>query len=518
MKTLIPIRSNRINDKKLATRAKKSAIAPVTIKSGDGLLGRVNEIKANVEQKLGKYRDKYIVIWDTNSLINYFNESSKQGIIAIDTETDGLDPITNHIAGLCIYTPGQKGAYVPINHLSLITQQRLPDQLCEEEVNKHLSEFLNDSKVDIDMFNASFDIRVCRNQLKTKNIYCTWDGYLGMRLLNENELDNRLKDLHKKYVLNGKEDAFTFESLFKGIPFTMIPIDTGYLYAARDPEITYELCEYERQYLRPDHEREDMRNVYWVFKNIEMPCVPVVADMEDAGVLFDFDYNSQLQDKYHKILNEREDNFHKVCDKYSDKIDAYRKKMGDNCKLDNPISIDSPTQLAILLYDVLGYEGIIDKKTKKMSRSTDEEALKHLNNELSKAILAYRELSTIVGTFIDALPNSVNPKDGRIHCHFNQYGAKTGRFSSSDPNLQNIPSHNKDIRKMFKATDDEFVVNMMDNKICVDRWDEIVTESGWVCANNIKVGDMIETDCDGESMFESVKGKELIDNQIYFTI
>jgi DNA polymerase I-like protein with 3'-5' exonuclease and polymerase domains len=122
-------------------------------------------------------------------------------------------------------------------------------------------------------------------------------------------------------------------------------------------------------------------------------------------------------------------------------------------RLDNPINIQSVKQLQALLYDIAKVKPVIDKKTKKPSRGTSEEILTKLKHPIADAILEYRSFSTLVSTFIDKLPECVNPKDGRIHCKFNQYGADTGRFSSQDPNLQNIPSHDKNIRKMFKATD-----------------------------------------------------------------
>ena len=196
-----------------------------------------------------------------------------------------------------------------------------------------------------------------------------------------------------------------------------------------------------------------MNGVSWVFFNIEMPCIKVVCDMEDTGVKFDFDYNQFLKEKYHNLLEDRINQFNSICNAYSDEILAYRNKMGVKCKLDDPINIKSTTQLSILLYDIIGCEIPIDKKTKKEIRTTNEAALKSIDNPIAKAILDYREFSTIVDTFIDKLPDCVSPVDGRIHCVFNQYGARTGRFSSENPNLQNIPSHNKDIRKMFVASD-----------------------------------------------------------------
>ena len=447
----VPIRAN--NDKVIAKKVNSTSIkAPITIKGSGGLIDKINSIVALVEKKLGMYKDKYILIQDENLLKEYIDSAIENNIISIDTETTGLDPLLDEIAGICIYVPNKKSAYIPINHISYMTNNKIAGQLSVEFVKEQFNRLV-EAKPEIIMYNATFDIRFMRNQVGVKDIYCTWDCYLATRLLNENEESNQLKKVHQKYVLDGKEDAFTFDDLFKGIPFTLIPLQTAMLYAAHDPEITYELYMYQKQYLRPDTDREDLQRVYWVFENIEMPLVKVIADMEDTGVKFDFAYNEKLKDKYHKLLQEREEAFKSVCERYSEQIQDYRNKHKTDCKLENPINIGSPTQLAILLYDILGCEPQIDKKTKKVSRSTSEAVLTELDNDVAKAILEYREFSTIVSTFIDKLPECVNEKDGRIHCKFNQYGADTGRMSSQDPNLQNIPSHITDIRQMFVASD-----------------------------------------------------------------
>ena len=109
----------------------------------------------------------------------------------------------------------------------------------------------------------------------------------------------------------------------------------------------------------------------------------------------------------------------------------------------------SPTQLAIFFYDVLDV-GVIDKKS---PRGTGEEILKSIGLPICNLILEKRGMEKLIGTYVDKLPNCVIPETGRLHAHFNQIGADTGRFSSSDPNLQNIPSHNKNIRMMFTAAD-----------------------------------------------------------------
>lgn len=445
----IPNRPKRENDALIARKSKSAVKAP-TSRSGT-LLDRISNITKMVDKHLGQYKDDYIIIRDFDTLSDYISASIENGVISIDTETTGLDPISDKIVGLCLYTPNNKPAYVPINHVSYVTGARVENQLAENNVASQLQRLVG-VKTKVVMFNAKFDIRFIRNQLGVY-LTCYWDAYLASRLMNENEEHKGLKALHKKYVLDGEGDAFSFDELFKGISFDKIPITTGYLYAAHDAIITYELYQYQKQYLyydadEPNDARNGMNGVAWVFFNIEMPCVNVVCDMEDIGVKFDFEYQRTLSEKYNVLLNEKVAEFNELLDAYDDDIQRYLHKYPD-AKLDNPINIGSPTQIAILLYDILN----IEPPEPKNPRGTGEAILRKIDNPIAKAVLDYREFAKLVSTYIDKLPNCVNPKDGRIHCSFNQYGADTGRMSSSEPNLQNIPSHNKDIRKMFVASE-----------------------------------------------------------------
>lgn len=440
----IPERANRSDDIELIKKTKAKRKASSGVRKGNSIEARMAEIKILVDTALGEYKDKYMIIQEEDVLHDYLKECKANSYLSIDTETTGLDVYNDIIAGICINTYGQKPAYIPLNHISYITGMKIDGQL-PIDLTVNLFEELLSHKPDIDMFHANFDVRVLR-QIGMKHIYCTWDAYLATRILNENEPANKLKPLHNKYCLDGKGDAFTFDKLFKGIPFIKVPIGVGYVYAAHDADITTEYADYQRKYLRPDSEREDIRNMYWVFKNIEMPCVSVVADIEDTGVELDLDYAQVLSEKYHKILDDKVAKFNECCAECQDKIDTYREKNPD-IKLDDPINIGSPTQLAILLYDILKIKHPDGPK----ARGTGEEVLIKIDNDITKAILEWREVSKLLSTYIDKLPNCVGD-DRRIHCNFNQYGADTGRFSSSDPNLQNIPSHNKDVRKMFVAS------------------------------------------------------------------
>lgn len=504
----IPTRDNKEKTKEIAIKSKAKSKSVTTIKSGNGLLGRIAEIKSMVQKHLGKFANDYEIITDKQRLQDYLKKCVLNKIISIDTETTGLDPMQDKIVGLCLYTPNEKAVYIPINHISYITNERLDNQLTESEVADELRVII-DWKIEIIMFNAKFDIRVIRNQLGLKNIYCTWDCYLAARLMNENEGhgNNGLKALYRKYVLDGKEDTFSFDALFNGITFDKIPPNVGYLYAAHDAIITYELYQFQKKYIYYDRTctmgaRNGMNGVSWVFFNIEMPCVDAVCNMEDNGIELDLDYSEQLSVKYHKIMQEKIDNFYSILKDYEKQIAKYREQKPDS-KLDNPINIGSPTQIAILLYDIIGVDVVDDKNP----RGTGEEILNKLDIPICKAILDYRTIDKLIGTYIDKLPECVNPNDGRIHCSFNQYGADTGRMSSNDPNLQNIPSRNHDIRKMFKASSNEYKVDFDESDTYIDlcMWDEVYTNTEWKSINKLIRGDKIIVDDKEEIIITNVE-------------
>ena len=126
----VPKRPGRAQDKSIASKSKTSIVTPsITVKGGDGVLGRINQIKAMVEKNLGQYKDEYQVIQDKEVLHDFITECIGNSYISIDTETDGLDPLQNILAGICPYTYGQKGSYIPLNHLSYITGVKANNQL-----------------------------------------------------------------------------------------------------------------------------------------------------------------------------------------------------------------------------------------------------------------------------------------------------------------------------------------------------------------------------------------------------
>jgi DNA polymerase I-like protein with 3'-5' exonuclease and polymerase domains len=431
------------NDKNIIKKSKTVTTRTSIRSGGNNLAAQIQSIVAIANQKLAVHKDDYILIRTEQELIEYEQSIIKNGVCALDTETTGLNPLLVDLVGICLYTPGQKAAYIPINHKSYITGVRTKDQLDEQTVSKIMKEFHKDIRWIF--HNAKFDIRICRKTLGI-DFKPYWDTEIAAHCIDEEE-SHRLKDLHLKYCNSKDTESLTFDALFKGVTFDNIPISTAYLYAAGDAIKTYELYQYQKTLLN----RRVLSGPYNVFWNIEMPLIPVVADMEDRGVCLDFDVCKNLHEKYHKIREERQKQADDAIAMYKDEIDTYKMKNPNN-KLSNPISLSSPTQLAILFYDILG----LTSPDKKSPRGTGEDILKHFaqgeHKNLCETILAMRNVDKLLGTYIDKMPE-IALEDGRVHGEFKQYGAKTGRFSSKEPNLQNIPSHNKDIRQMFKSQD-----------------------------------------------------------------
>ena len=441
-------------DKSVLKKSTTQKSAPVSFKGGS-LFEKIASINAIVESRLGKYRDDYLYFMQgqEQQFKDYIYNIKELGNASIDTETTGLNVYSDHIVGLSLYSKGQKALYIPLHHKSYITMAEVDGQLESKFVAEQL-QILVDAGVKFKMHNAPFDIRVLKHNL---GIYvpCWFDTNLAAHCLNENE-PHGLKPQHSKYVLNGKEDEFSFGQYFKGISFDLVPIQTGYIYAARDAIDTDELCDFQLPYLTPDNElckEYDLVGVSNVFWNIEMPYVDVIVDLEENGIKIDTEYSAQLSEKYHKLEQEKLAEFYDGLSKYNDQIEAY-KRNNPNHKLSDPINIGSPTQLAILFYDILKVP-VVDEK---QPRGTGEEILAKIDNPLCKAITDYRGVAKLLSTYIDAIPEYATV-DGRVHCNFNQYGAKTGRLSSDEPNMQNIPSHNKDIRKMFVASEGNVILS-----------------------------------------------------------
>lgn len=448
----LPPRNTRAGDSNLVKRAGKLVSKPeIKVQGSGGLISQIQLVVAEVNKHLGRYKGVYQLIQDEDQLIDYFDKIVENKYVSLDTETDGVNAMLCTMAGLCLGTHSMQPAYVPMHHVSYVTGVEVPGQLSDEVVKKQLERIHPKAGVYVDGFNSKFDQRVIWHCLNTI-VHFNWCGYIGARLLNENEESNALKNLWAKYCNDGVKVGLTYSELFKNIPFTYIPIETAMLYAANDCPITTELNNFQRQYLDECGELckdQELEGVSFVVKNIEIPLIPVTAAMEDRGIGIDVEYQQALSKKYHDQLVEAVDEVNSIVAMYESDIAQYKLR-ADAVKIDDPINISSPTQLNALLYTIMGLEKPADKRGKNKSKGgTGEDVLSRIEHPIAAAILKYRSIEKLLGTYIDKMPKMVNPNTGKIHCNFNQNGTVTGRFSSDEPNMQNIPSKNKDIRPMF---------------------------------------------------------------------
>ena len=495
-------RSSRENDKKILQKA--NATKSVFISGSKGVKkGRLSELIASAEVEVNRYfskfKDDFIIIRDEETLKNYFDNVIKDGIIAIDTETNGLDTFNGILAGICIYSPSNKAAYIPVHHVSYITGQEVDKQL-KEPLLKTYFELLEKNNVKVIMHNASFDLKVFANMVGIR-LNCYWDTLIAANILNENE-PHGLKNLHDKYCGDGT-GVYSITNLFEGIVFTHVPIKLGYLYAARDAKMTYELYKYQSKFLceNPPKGHEDLKSCYDVLMNIEMPLVPIILDAELRGVKLDLDTANKLKVEYNEKLNDCNKRFKELVEPIKDNILSYIRSnttINSRPKLEWPINFDSPLQISELLFKVLMVDSSNGTSTGVKELTTIMNSTKNtLVHDIIETILNYRKVQKLLTTYIEKLPNEVNPKTGKIHCNFNQYGTVTGRMSSSSPNLQNIPSKNKEIRKMFVADEGKEIFIESSDHFEVLEDDLVNTNNGEMPVQNIKVNDILKCE-DGQ--------------------
>lgn len=407
---------------------------------------KLSVIKNNVYKILGGYETNTSVIYNKEDFIKYIDASILNGVIAIDTETNNtLDTTTCKIMGLCLYTPGQKQAYIPINHVDPQTKEKLSNQLTEDDVREQLSR-LGETK--IIMHNAPFDYQVigftCGIWL---NVY--WDTRVASKLLNENE-ESKLK---VQYVskIDSSIEKYNINSFFENIEYALVPPEVFSLYAATDSYMTYRLYLYQKDIFELP-ENKDLLNL---FMSVEMPIDIISADMERNGVNIDTDYANRLKSFYDDMIADIDKDIADEVSKLQPILLQWRLTPEANVKpkkakvskdgsdlgkskneqLSDPVNVASPLQLSILLYDVLKFPPV----SKDKQRSTDSEVLTELSKkydfELGKKILRKRELNKLLSTYIEAIPKQISPRDNRLHAKFDTMGTVTGRFSSSNPNL-----------------------------------------------------------------------------------
>ena len=400
----------------------------------------------------------------TPERLKEFMETYVNGIgeYVLDVETTGLDVYNDILVGICLYNPDLPSAYVPFNHTDL-HNVRVKDQMTEEQVREIMIPYLANNDLKCINHNIKFDDKSLTFQWGQRIANVWWDTNIGAQLLNENE-PHGLKPLYNKYILNGTGSDEDFGDLFEDIPCNYIPIDIFAVYGANDGFKTWALYQFQKQFLREDHPRKDFQRMHYVFREVEMPLIDVCVDMELRGVAIRDDYAKELSVEFNAEMEEKE----ALCDAYVAKFDKYIEENPTLMRLTKgtkKINYNSPQQVACLLYDVFKLSSVSRKeprgtgdkiiqlhrnKAKKAGTKKGQEFIEFLDN-----YQRYKECGKLLGTYIDKIPAVKCAKTDAVHTTFNQYGAKTGRFSSSDKvtkiNLQNIPSHEKRIRKIFRA-------------------------------------------------------------------
>ncbi|HDS3051375.1 DNA polymerase I [Morganella morganii] len=370
--------------------------------------------------------ENYETILDEEALNRWAQILREAGEFAFDTETDSLDNLSARLVGMSFAAKAGHAAYVPIGHDYLDA----PDQLLTEQVLRVMKPILEDEKIRKIGQNLKFDRGIMENygvELRGISFDTMLESYVLNSVAGRHDMDS-LADRHLNYKTTTFEDIAGKGK--KQLTFNQIPLEEAANYAAEDADITLLL----HQALYPQLEAE--KSLLHVYQDIEMPLVPVLSRMERTGVLIDANVLAAQSVELTARLDELEKQAFAIA--------------GEE------FNLSSPKQLQTILFEKLNLPVV--KKTPGGAPSTNEEVLEELadNHELPRVILEHRSLSKLKTTYTDKLPLMVDPKTRRVHTSYHQAVTATGRLSSRDPNLQNIPvrtDEGRRIRQAFIARD-----------------------------------------------------------------
>nr|WP_313226297.1 DNA polymerase I [Stenotrophomonas pavanii] len=364
---------------------------------------------------------EYETVLTAEQLQAWVERLQQADLISFDTETDALDAMRARLVGISLAVEPGRAAYIPVDH----DYPGAPAQLPMQQVLDALRPALQDPAKKKLGQHGKYDLHVLRRHGVAVQGYHD-DTMLESFVLNSTATRHDMDSLALRYL---GYSTIKFEDVAgkgaKQIPFSQVGIDEASRYAAEDADITLRL----HHALQPQLLAEPALDS--VYRNIEMPLVPVLASIEANGVRIDTDeLRRQSQDLSSRML-------------------AAQQKATELAG--RSFNLDSPKQLQAVLFDELKLPAVV--KTPKGQPSTNEEALEAIadQHELPRVILDYRGLAKLRSTYTDKLPEMVNPDTGRVHTSYHQSGAATGRLSSSDPNLQNIPIRTEDGRRIRRA-------------------------------------------------------------------
>jgi len=346
---------------------------------------------------------EYITVLDRKTLDRAISEIREE--VTVDTETSSASPMDAELAGISFASSKERAYYVPVGHV----YPGAPDQLEKEYVLDQLKGVLKNSGILKTGHNIKYDfIVLAREGLRMEGV--GFDSMIASYLLNPNRSTHNLDDTALEH-LGIKKISFNDVMGKDRKDFREVPVEEATVYSGEDSAVTFRL----KEKFGPELERSSLSAL---FHEIEMPLVEVLADMEMAGVKIDV----SLMDTFSK--------------KMANELSGIEQRI--YFMAGEEFNINSPKQLQEILYEKLGLKPT--KKTK-TGYSTNMEVLEQLSrvHELPKEIIEYRGLSKLKNTYVDALPKMVHAATGRVHTSFNQTVTATGRLSSSEPNLQNIP-------------------------------------------------------------------------------
>ncbi len=379
-------------------------------------------------------KKNYHLITDAHQIDRWIEEAEEMGEVAVDTETNSLDPHQADLIGVSLCTKIGKACYIPIGHKS-------SKCINKDTVIKKLKPLLEDPSIKKIGQNIKFDFIVLFKHGIT--ISSMEDTMLMSYVLdagkNRHNMDT-LSEIHLGHkTISFKEIVGTGK---KEINFSDVEIDKAKDYAAEDADITFRLYKKFMKSLK----LEKMINIYEIF---EKPLITILAFMEMEGV--------EVDSKFLKVLSL----------KFDKKIKSLEKEVFKISK--KQFNIASPKQLGEIIYNDLKIAGL--KKTKKGSFATNASVLEDLafkGHKFPKLVLDWRQVSKLKNTYSDALQEHINPRTKRVHTSFLLAATTTGRLASSDPNLQNIPiksEDGKDIRKAFRAKKNHLLISADYNQI-----------------------------------------------------
>jgi len=370
----------------------------------------------------------YKLITEEKDLINWVRGVYLKGIVAVDTETTSIDSVSADLVGVSLsFEPGN-AIYIPLAHKSK-EGAIIAEEIKQIDVNKALSilkPVLEDPSIIKIGQNIKYDMTILKNAGNI-NIYPIHDTMLMSFVLDAGKHIGHGMDALAKAHLNISTISYS-EITGKGkeqVTFDHVSLDKALVYAAQDADITLRL------YLN-FNKRLIKEKMVTLYESIERPLPSVISNMERNGVGIDPSYLKGLSAAFFK------------------KMIPIQEKIFVLAEED--FNIASPKQLGEILYNKLGLKG--GKKGKSGLYSTSAEVLEKLGqdgNEICKLVISWRGLQKLKSTYSDALVEQINPSTNRVHTHFQMTGAMTGRFSSSNPNLQNIPIKSADGRAIRKA-------------------------------------------------------------------